>query len=44
MLDRALCVGRHDFGSVNPKIQIIEDRIIEVLLYMNILQKIFTES
>ena len=28
------CVGRHDFGSVNPEIRIIEGRIIEVLLYL----------
>ena len=28
-------VGRHDFGSVNPEIRIIEGQIIEVLLYMN---------
>ena len=35
MLDGALIyVGRHEFGSVNPEIQIIEGRIIEVL-YMN---------
>ena len=35
MLDCALYVGRHDFGSVNPEIRIIEGRIIEVLLYLN---------
>ena len=37
MLDRALYVlpvGRQDFGLVNPEIQIIEGRIIEVLLYI----------
>ena len=28
-------VGRHDLGSVNPEIRIIEGQIIEVLLYMN---------
>ena len=33
-LDRALYVGRHDFGSVNPEIRIIEGRITEVLLYI----------
>ena len=33
MLDGALIyVGRHNFGSVNLEIQIIEGRIIEVLL------------
>ena len=26
-------IGRHDFGSVNPEIRIIEGRISEVLLY-----------
>ena len=29
-----LPVGRQDFGSVNPEIQIIEGQIIEVLLYI----------
>ena len=33
MVDGALyIVGRHDFGSVNPAIRIIEGQIIEVLL------------
>ena len=36
-LDGALIyVERHDFSSLNLEIQIIEGRIIEVLLYMNI--------
>ena len=30
MLDSALYVGRHDFGSVNPEIWIIEGRIIPI--------------
>ena len=35
-LDGALIdVGRHDYGSVNPEIRIIEGRIIEVLLYFS---------
>ena len=37
-LDRALYVlpvGRQDFGSVNPEIQITEGQIIEVLLYFH---------
>ena len=29
-LDSALYVGRHDFGSVNPEIWIIEVRIIPI--------------
>ena len=36
MLDGALIyVGRHNFGLVNLEIRIMEGRIIEVLLYMN---------
>ena len=35
MVDGALYVGRHDFGSVNPEIRIIESRIIEVLQYFD---------
>ena len=31
-LGRALYVGRQDFESVNPEIQIIDGKIIEVLL------------
>ena len=34
MLDRALYVGRHHFGSVNPEIRMIEGQISEVLLYI----------
>ena len=34
-LDRVLYVGRHDFGSVNPEIRIMEGRITEVLLYFS---------
>ena len=38
MADRAfkLNVARQGFGSVNPEIRIIEGRIIEVLLYIDI--------
>ena len=33
--DALIYVRRHDFGLVNLEIRIIEGRIIEVLLYMN---------
>ena len=38
MPDLALYVGRQGFRSVNPEIQITEDRIIEVLLYIIMLK------
>ena len=36
MLDGAIYLGRHNLGSVNADIRIIEGRIIEVLLYLKL--------
>ena len=46
MVDHAfkLNVGRQGFGSVNPEIRIIEGRIIEVLLYIEVCIKLLEKN